>query len=184
MPAPNSTREALVLAAAAAFETVGFEQTNTNQIARQAGFAPQTFYRHFKDKLAIFLAVYDQWTLAELEVIAAAGSADDLVRQTLAHHGTTRLFRRTLRDLSVRSPDVATAREASRRRQLDAVRRRAPAFADLPVAAQIGTLLAFERLCDAVVEGEFERLGAEPDAAIDLLAGIAGAFDDHRSVAS
>ena len=174
---PTSTRDALILAAAVEFDTVGYEQTNTNEIARRAGYAPQTFYRHFKDKLAIFIAVYERWTVSELGVIAGAESADDLARMTLEHHAATKLFRRTLRDLTVRNPDVAAARAASRRRQLEAVCRRAPAFADQPVAAQIAGLLVFERLCDAVIEGEFERLGAERDDAVRVLSELARAFN-------
>eukprot|EP01037_Dinobryon_pediforme_P012224 gene12224-12310_t len=131
----TDTRTGLIQAAAAEFEEVGYEQTNTNAIARRAGFAPQTFYRHFKDKLAIFLAAYERWTEEELTVISDAASTEDLVRATLRHHETSRLFRRTLRDLSVRA----------------------------------ATLLTFERLCDATVEGEFERLGVEADAAVALL---------------
>jgi len=46
----RNTRQDLVEAAIAEFETVGFEGTNTNRIARAAGYAPQTFYRHFDDK--------------------------------------------------------------------------------------------------------------------------------------
>jgi len=168
----TDTRTALIQAAAAEFEAVGYEQTNTNAIARRAGFAPQTFYRHFKDKLAILLAAYVRWTEEELSVIADAASTEDLVRATLRHHETSRLFRRTLRDLSVRVPEVADARALSRRRQLDAIGARIPAFAARPTAVQAATLLTFERLCDATVEGEFERLGVEADAAVALLIDI------------
>ena len=168
----TDTRMALVEAAAAEFEKVGYEQTNTNAIARRAGFAPQTFYRHFKDKLAIFLSAYARWTEEELTVISDAASTEDLVRATLRHHETSKLFRRTLRDLSVRVPEVAAARAQSRRRQLEAIAARIPAFAERPAAVQAATLFTFERLCDAVVEGEFERLGVEGDAAVALLTDI------------
>ncbi len=177
----EATRSALIAAAAAAFDDVGFEQTNTNDIARRAGFAPQTFYRHFRDKLAIFIAVYEGWTLSELDAIASAASPEDLARQTWRHHTNTRLFRRTLRDLSVRNPDVAAARAASRLRQLEAIRLREPGFAKRSVTAQIGVLLAFERLCDAIVEGEFERLGAGQEEAIELLARLVRAATSDRS---
>jgi AcrR family transcriptional regulator len=53
-----STRERLVQAAAAEFREQGFAGTDTNRIARRAGFAPQTFYRWFTDKTEIFIAVY------------------------------------------------------------------------------------------------------------------------------
>src|SRR4051812_9867208 len=48
-------REALLEAARAEFDESGFEGTDTNRIARRAGYAPQTFYRHFTDKTAIFI---------------------------------------------------------------------------------------------------------------------------------
>src|SRR5713226_3801558 len=56
---PTSAK--LIAAAAKEFNTRGFHGTDTNRIARRAGFAPQTFYRHFADKTAIFLAVYERW---------------------------------------------------------------------------------------------------------------------------
>ncbi|WP_158272186.1 MULTISPECIES: TetR/AcrR family transcriptional regulator [unclassified Caulobacter] len=174
--APNPTREALILAAAEEIDTAGFDGTNTNAIARRAGFAPQTFYRHFKDKLAIFIAVYERWTDNELGVITGAGSAEALVRTTLAHHAATRQFRRALRSLTVSDPEVAAARAASRSRQLEAVRQRVPAFAARSPAAQIAVLFTFERLCDAVVEGEFERLGVEAEAVVQELVALAEGF--------
>ena len=67
---------------------------------------------------------------------------------------------------------VAAARAQSRRRQLEAIAARIPAFAERPAAVQAATLFTFERLCDAVVEGEFQRLGVEGDAAVALLTDI------------
>ena len=134
----TDTRMALVEAAAAEFEKVGYEQTNTNAIARRAGFAPQTFYRHFKDKLAIFLSAYARWTEEELTVISDAASTEDLVRATLRHHETSKLFRRTLRDLSVRVPEVAAARAQSRRRQLRADR--PPPLGSVTVRSMVNAL--------------------------------------------
>lgn len=43
----------------------GFAGTDTNRIARRAGFAPQTFYRWFGDKKAILTSVLDVWLEAE-----------------------------------------------------------------------------------------------------------------------
>ena len=43
-------------------------------------------------------------------VITGAGSAEALVRKTLAHHAATRQFRRALRNLTVSDPEVAAAR--------------------------------------------------------------------------
>lgn len=71
---------------------------------------------------------------------------------------------------------MAAARAQSRRLQLDTLVQRSPRFARQSRAEQIGTLLSFERLCDAIVEGEFERLEADPASAIALLQGIVGAL--------
>jgi AcrR family transcriptional regulator len=46
---PPSTSNDLIAAAAAEFNEFGFSGTDTNRIARRAGYAPQTFYRWFKD---------------------------------------------------------------------------------------------------------------------------------------
>ena len=54
----KTTPERLIAAAAAEFREAGFAGTDSNRIARRAGFAPQTFYRWFKDKTEIFIAVY------------------------------------------------------------------------------------------------------------------------------
>ena len=67
-PAP-STGEKLIAAAAAEFDDHGFLGTDTNKIARRAGFAPQTFYRWHKDKTAIFLAVMAAREPEELNLI-------------------------------------------------------------------------------------------------------------------
>ena len=43
----GATRERLIRAALRAFGRGGFQGTDSNRIARAAGFAPQTFYRWF-----------------------------------------------------------------------------------------------------------------------------------------
>lgn len=59
--APEQTRNKLVAAAAKLFNSVGYFGTDSNRIAREAGYAPGTFYVHFPDKLGIFLEVYRRW---------------------------------------------------------------------------------------------------------------------------
>jgi AcrR family transcriptional regulator len=56
----GGTSARLVEAAAKEFAECGFEGTDTNKIARRAGFAPQTLYGWFEDKTAIFLVVYSE----------------------------------------------------------------------------------------------------------------------------
>ena len=62
---PNKTRDALLEAAARIFNSAGYHGTDSNRIAREAGYAPGTFYVHFADKLAIFLEVYEGWVSTE-----------------------------------------------------------------------------------------------------------------------
>ena len=93
------------MAAAAAFNAHGFHGTDTNKIARAAGFAPQTFYRHFEDKLAIFIAVYEAWQESERTAVRAAAREPDpdaaIARTSVQHHRNWRGFRRSLRLLAL-----------------------------------------------------------------------------------
>ena len=52
---PKDTRSALLHAAEQIFREVGYYGTDSNRIARAAGYAPATFYKHFENKLEIFL---------------------------------------------------------------------------------------------------------------------------------
>src|ERR1700758_900052 len=88
--AVTTTRERLIAAAAAEFREASFAGTDSNRIARRAGFAPQTFYRWFKDKTEIFIAVYRAWEEEELRALNAllAEGADDeaVVEAAVGHH--------------------------------------------------------------------------------------------------
>ena len=68
---PDATLAALLGAAEAEFNATGFHGTDSNRIARRAGYAPQTFYRHFTDKTDAFVAVYERWWKAESAEIGA-----------------------------------------------------------------------------------------------------------------
>src|SRR5207237_2486008 len=65
------TRDRLVTTAMRVFNQVGFWGTDSNELARAAGYSPGTFYRHFADKRAIFLAAYQSWAAAEDEQLTA-----------------------------------------------------------------------------------------------------------------
>jgi AcrR family transcriptional regulator len=174
-PQPEGTRDRLVRAAAAEFNECGLAGTDSNRIARRAGFAPQTFYRWFKDKTAIFIAVYESWERSEratLEhLIAEEAPAERLVEAVLDHHREFRVFRRALRALAVEDPAVRAARTESRRRQIAQIKRWAgrAALDDGDIAAG---LLQSERLADALVEGEMADLGLGEDSARRALASI------------
>jgi AcrR family transcriptional regulator len=164
------TRAALVRAARDEFETRGYAGTNTNLIARAAGYAPQTFYRHFADKRTIFLAVYETWAEEEIGAVSSAMSADELASFLLEHHRRHKVFRRALRQLSIEDEYVAEARARSRRAQIEALRRGHPSLSALPFEEIAALLLTMEKLCDAYADGELEMLGIADAEARALIA--------------
>src|SRR5215831_21378833 len=86
----KGTAEKLVRAAASEFNERGFLGTDTNRIARRAGFAPQTFYRWFRDKTEVFVKVYERWQREEggvLQRLLEKEAPDArLVQAIVAHH--------------------------------------------------------------------------------------------------
>lgn len=177
---PDESRRALIDAAAALFNSVGYHGTDSNRIARAAGYAPGTFYTHFPDKRAIFLAVYESWVEAELSAMsrvleAEAGSRplrSRLAAAILGHHRKWQVFRASLRALYATDPVVHEARLAQRRRQIETMAATLKSRGR-PVpsrAAMLARLLTFEVLCDAVADGDSDRLGI---AKADILALLA-----------
>ena len=169
-----STRERLVQAAAAEFREHGFGGTDTNRIARRAGFAPQTFYRWFTDKTGIFIAVYRAWEDEEKSLMGAlrrrGADEDDVVEAAIAHHKAYLIFRRSLRRLSLEDPQVRAARAESRLRQVARIREwRGGAVSADEVAT---VLLQLERLSDALAEGELLDMGLDEAPARRRLADL------------
>ncbi|HEY4100612.1 MAG TPA: TetR/AcrR family transcriptional regulator [Gemmatimonadales bacterium] len=58
--APQTTRDRLLEAARALFTTTGFHATTTPMIARHAGVAEGTIYRHFPSKEALLNVAYQE----------------------------------------------------------------------------------------------------------------------------
>lgn len=167
---PEATRAALVAAAAAEFEEFGFDDTNTNRIAQRAGYAPQTFYRHFEEKTDVFLAVYGAWISDELTRLDGVRDAEAAARTLAAHHRKSLNMRRALRTLGVADPRVRAARAESRLAQITRLKARFAHLGAAP-AAQLGAdLLTIERLADAIAEGELADLGV---SRVDALAALA-----------
>ena len=164
----ESTAARLLAAAMAEFNAHGFAGTDTTRIARRAGCAPQTFYRWYPDKTAIFLAGYAAWQVEEAKTLGAL-MAQDAAAETLAdavveHHRRHLLFRRSLRRLSLEDPQVRKVRAESRLRQIAQVRR-VQAGTDPGADALAVTLLQLERLADALAEGELTDMGLDTGAA-------------------
>jgi AcrR family transcriptional regulator len=176
----EATSERLLQAAAREFNEHGFGGTDTNRIARRAGFAPQTFYRWFQDKEEIFIKTYVRWTREEFAFINTllAENASDLrvARAIVAHHKAYLVFRRSLRQLSVQNDVVRAARAQSRLNQIAYVKSLSPKV--LRDDASIATmLLQTERLADALAEGEFHDMGLSKKAGEEALAHL---FHDLR----
>ncbi|MDX2166465.1 MAG: TetR/AcrR family transcriptional regulator [Deltaproteobacteria bacterium] len=167
---PDGTRQRLIAAAAEVFNRDGYFGTDTNAIARAAGYAPATFYKHFADKRAVLLAAYAGWVATEWQEIEQVRRrvppgqrAQALTAWVLAHHRRWRGLRASLFGLIGADPVVRDFCVAQRRRQLDqlhalrdARRRRA---GDRERDALL--LWSFERTCDALANGEAEALGLD-----------------------
>ncbi len=183
---PERTRERLIEAAAHTFNKVGYLGTDTNRIARAAGYAPGTFYKHFTDKRAIFLEAYLLWVDAEwrkIDAIVGGGRkgarnrlVDRLTNEILRHHQRWGGFRAALVGLAATDPDVAAFRIESRKRQmawLDQLLERLGAR-PAPPARRLAVLLTFERLCDSVAWGEASALGIKRSEVLAELRGTLG----------
>jgi AcrR family transcriptional regulator len=167
---PEATRAALIAAARQEFEQSGFDSTQSNKIARRAGYAPQTFYRHFTDKVEILLAVYASWVFEEQQALDAARGMRQAARALLEHHRASLRFRRALRALSVTDKRVRAARAQSRLVQIQHLRKLLPHTAEMSEARLARSLFVIERVADACAEGEFADLRIAPDVAEEQLA--------------
>jgi AcrR family transcriptional regulator len=157
----RDTRQRLIAAAAAEFNARGYDGTDSNRIARRAGFAPQTFYRWFTDKAEIFIEVYNQWHRTEFDalrtLLAKKAPDERLVKACVDHHRAYLRFRRSLRHLSYENARVRQARAEGRLRQIDFLRSLNSQVLNPHQLAAM--LLQIERLCDALAEGEFADMG-------------------------
>jgi len=176
---PAATRARLISAAAEVFNRVGYRGTDSNRLARAAGYAPGTFYKHFPDKRAIFLAAYEAWVTAEwatvervlAEPAPRAQHAAALVDAIIAMHRRWRGLRASLRALVAEDPHARAFYRAQRRRQLELLARmsaprRTPAA---PRAEHAVLLYAIERVSDAVADNELREVGVRVDDVLSAL---------------
>ena len=165
------TRARLVRAAAEIFNRDGYEGTDTNKIARYAGYAPGTFYKHFEDKRAIFVAVYRDWLSREwVEIERAIEKADTTIARAehivdvlLAHHRAWYGVRASLHALVRSDPVVRAVYRAERVRQFEALGAWSGRFGAPFATREADALLLFttERTADAFASGELEALGLD-----------------------
>jgi AcrR family transcriptional regulator len=178
----------LVTAAAALFNRVGYNGTDSNRIAKEAGYAPGTFYKHFKDKRAVFLAAYERWVSGQWKAIEAeladvsdrAATARRLVELSIEFHSKWRGLRASLMELVLTDGEVRRFYRVQRRRQFDLIQR-----LRLQIGAPLGCreedaihLFTTERVYDALAQGDVEALGLKRDvivqAMVDRVAALLG----------
>src|SRR5215471_10560526 len=168
---PHETRGRLLSAAADLFNREGFYGTDSNEIAKAAGYSTGVFYKHFKDKREIFLAAYEQWSIAEWEqvaaVLASGGSERELARRLVLMfievHTEWRGLLASLRQLVFTDRTVRRFHRRQRKRQLEwiaalrAQRRRRPRRRE----EDLVYLWTTERTFDAIAQGEVRDLGLD-----------------------
>ena len=176
---PEQTRERLVAGAAELFNIVGYHGTDSNRIAAKAGYSVGTFYKHFPDKRAVFLAAYQTWAVAEWEEVEAElakGGAPEavahrLVSSALEFHTRWRGLRASLLELVFTDAVVRRFYRQQRRRQLDLmakIRARMGAAAHRREEDAI-LLFTMERSCDAIAQGELQDLDLDRELIIGAL---------------
>jgi AcrR family transcriptional regulator len=162
-----ATRAALTDAAAEIFRVQGYFQTDSNAIARRAGYAPASFYKHFADKPAILLAVYETYAAQEWAGISAAArnaAAADRIACVLAFlerfHATWARFRTDLRTVARMEPPVAKTLAAARTRQMAALAGIAELDPLRDGARLLAALALAERYAEILAEAETLKLDA------------------------
>ena len=177
--APAHTRERLIAAAAHLFNRVGFRGTDSNRIARRAGYSPGVFYKHFKDKREIFLVVYERWVASEWKAAALHVESKNekavivrrLVENVIEFHTKWKGLRASLIALVYTDPQIRRFYRDQRRRQLNVLAR---------LREEIGAhrhnreddavlLYTLERTCDAIANHELGDLELRRAAFITIL---------------
>ena len=172
---PEQTRARLIHTAAQIFNTVPYWETDSNQIAKAAGYSTGTFYRHFKDKREIFIAAYREWVAEEwasverrIEPGQSPGESIDRAADALIeHHRRWRVFRGNLRALVTYDDEIRELTHTLRREQLEKVSflRRREGSPERSLVNDAIHAMMFERVCDAIADGDFASLACSGELA-------------------
>jgi AcrR family transcriptional regulator len=176
---PVMTRKQLKMAAKREFNSLGYYRTDTNKIAKRAGYAPGTFYRHFKDKVEAFIEIYRDWHLEhlqEIELSLLRGGNIEEMSERLAtiiinFYANWRTLRAGARVLSISEPRVAefkADRGATLAESITNLRWHL-GLAPLPPEEVTLFILLAERLGDAINDGNFDRPNFPPETGKRLL---------------
>jgi AcrR family transcriptional regulator len=170
----DDTSAALLATARNEFLRYGFDGTDVTRIARRAGFSPNTFYRCFKGKVDVFIAVYFAWAAEERQaferLVGKPGAAADIVDAVIARNRHHVWFRRSIRRLGHEDSFVRRAVALARRDQLRTLMSWAGPSADAgDIAAD---LIQFEQLVAALAEAELDDMSLDDGALRDRLAAL------------
>jgi AcrR family transcriptional regulator len=176
---PEQTRARLVATAGEIFNRVGYHGTDSNQIAKEAGYATGTFYKHFKDKRDAFLAVYEAWVTSEWSAVDTELSsgrnpeetARRLVKLSIDFHTRWRGLRASLIELVFTDEEVRRFYRSQRRRQLDVIAQLRHRLGIPPGRREDDAILLFttERTYDAIGQGELQALGLDRDIVVEVM---------------
>ena len=176
---PEQTRERLITAAASQFNRFGFHGTDSNSIAKEAGYATGTFYKHFRDKREAFLAAYESWLAAEWKEVddelsqmkKAEETARRIVALLIRFHTAWRGLRASLMELVFSDPEARRFFRKQRRRQLDHIVALRSRFTLPPQTREEDAIFMCmtERVFDAIGQGEIQSLGLDQAAVIESM---------------
>ncbi len=168
---PNETQRRLLVEAQRQFCSYGYHGTDSNRIARDAGFSPQTFYRHFPDKRAVFLEVYEVFSRAVMARVVGATSARGLARSIVQLHKEWGAFRSSLISLYTTDEVVREVRAATREAQLNDL----VTLLGIDRPAALFLIWSCERLADGIASGEAKAMKVSEAALIDQFSSLQGA---------
>jgi AcrR family transcriptional regulator len=176
---PEQTRARLVATAGEIFNRVGYHGTDSNRIAKEAGYATGTFYKHFQDKRETFLAVYEAWVTSEWSAIdaelSAGGSREEtarrLVKLSIDFHTKWRGLRASLLELVFTDEEVRRFYRSQRRRQLEVIAQLRHRLGIPPGRREDDAIHLFttERTYDAIGQGELQALGLDREIVIEAM---------------
>lgn len=175
----DQTRLRLLAAAARLFNRVGYHGTDSNRIAKEAGYSTGTFYKHFKDKREIFLASYEAWVSSEWHSISERLSsssnpvliARELVLLSIQFHTRWRGLRTSLLELAFSDTEVRRFYRRQRRRQLDTMQRLRSSLGAPSRSREEDAIHLFttERTFDAIARGELRELALDRKIVIEAM---------------
>jgi AcrR family transcriptional regulator len=188
-PAPNPHRTRLVDGLAAAIEEKGYAHATISDIVRHAHVSKRTFYEHFEDKeacfLALFAAVSDRW----LQVISEAAAPELPWKKRLhaaAHAYLSQLAQQPaltstyLMEIRAAGPDALALRRAVIQRFADMIRSlvyeeraRHPELRPMSRAMATAVVGGINELMHLAVEEErVTELADLSDAAVELICAV------------